>query len=169
MLVGLIGLAACGDDGPDAEPAPVPRPTTTAASPSTTTTTVEPAAAPTTAPAGPIAVTSVDYGFEGVPAELPAGRHELNFTNAGTEVHELVIFRNPEALSLEELHALGPEGAAERVELAGLAFAEPGQPSPEPLVVELTPGEYEVVCFIPTPTDGQPHFAHGMHTTITVV
>jgi hypothetical protein len=80
-----------------------------------------------------------------------------------------VIFRNPEQLSLEELHTLGPEGAVQRVELAGIAFAEPGQPAPEPLVVDLAPGEYEVVCFVPTPTDGQPHFAHGMHTTITVV
>ena len=126
--------------------------------------------APTTTsqPEGPIAITSVDFGFQGVPAELPAGEHEVTFTNAGTELHELVIFRNPDGLTLEEIHALGPQGAAERVELAGIAFAEPGRPAPEPLAVALTPGEYEVVCFIPTPTDGQPHFSHGMHTTINV-
>jgi hypothetical protein len=121
-------------------------------------------------PAGPMVVdvTARDFGFEGLPTELAAGSYEFHFRNTGAELHELVIFRNLEGLSLEELHALGPQGVVEKVELVGIVFADPGQPAPDVIVADLAPGEYEVVCFIPTPTDGQPHFAHGMHAVITV-
>ena len=33
----------------------------------------------------------------------------------------------------------------------------------------LEPGEWTLVCFLPAAFDEQPHFAHGMTKTITVV
>jgi plastocyanin len=117
-----------------------------------------------------IDVVGADFSFEGVPSELPAGTYEVTFTNEGTEMHEVFIFLNPEGIPLQELFDLGPEeGMSKIVPVMEMPlFAEPGASSPEPATIELEPGEYEVVCFIPTPTDGNPHFHHGMHTTITV-
>jgi uncharacterized cupredoxin-like copper-binding protein len=174
----LLGLAACGDDDkPAAEAAD--RPATTTEAPTTEAPTTE---APTTdappttetpateAPAlgGVIEVTARDFAFEGLPAELEAGTHKFHFANAGSEPHELLIFKNPEGLSLEEIMELGPEEGPKHVEVATMTFAEPGKSSDAPAVAELTPGEYAVVCFIPTPTDGKAHFQHGMHATFTV-
>jgi pimeloyl-ACP methyl ester carboxylesterase len=183
-LVGLVGLGACADDRADAdlmatsstvaitahpEPTTTTQATTTSTSPSHPATTAAPTteSPPTTAPSA-IEIVAVDFGYQRVPTRLPAGSYDVTFTNHGSELHELLIFRNPDRLSLEQIHDLGPQGAVERIEVVGLVFADPGQSAPAPLVATLTPGEYEVVCFVPTPTDGRPHFAHGMHTTITV-
>jgi hypothetical protein len=116
-------------------------------------------------------IVGADFRFEDLPSELPAGTYELTFTNDGTELHELFVFQNPEGLALEELFELGPQGIGERIvpAMEMPLFAEPGGSAPESVTVELEPGEYQVVCFIPTPTDGNPHFHHGMQATITVV
>jgi uncharacterized cupredoxin-like copper-binding protein len=34
--------------------------------------------------------------------------------------------------------------------------------------VELTPGEYLAICFVPDKQDGKPHFEHGMVRQFTV-
>jgi hypothetical protein len=91
----------------------------------------------------------------------------MSFRNEGSEPHEIFVFRNTEGLSLDELAALGPVGIKDRVEEAGMLIGVPGAPVQETSLT-LTPGTYEVVCFIPTPTDGLAHFAHGMHRTIEV-
>lgn len=33
---------------------------------------------------------------------------------------------------------------------------------------DLTPGTYELLCFVPADTDGKPHFMHGMQKEIIV-
>jgi hypothetical protein len=34
--------------------------------------------------------------------------------------------------------------------------------------VNLEPGEYGLICFVPDAKDGKPHIAHGMVTQFTV-
>jgi len=34
--------------------------------------------------------------------------------------------------------------------------------------LDLAPGEYGLLCFLPDAKDGKPHFVHGMHKQITV-
>jgi hypothetical protein len=34
--------------------------------------------------------------------------------------------------------------------------------------VDLTPGEYGFLCFVPDAKDGQPHVAHGMMQQFTI-
>lgn len=180
----LLATTSCGSDRVDADPPPdvsLPGSTTVpqaAAAPTTVpaaTTTVPPAPTTTVPPASTttvpseLTVTAVDFGFEGLPAELPAGDYTIHFDNEGDELHELLVYRNPDGLTPEEIHELGPTGAPDRIEIIGILFAEPGQPAPNPMVTSLTPGDYEVICFIPTPIDSRPHFAHGMHTEFTVV
>ena len=129
-------------------------------SPTTTTT--------TTTPPERLDIVATDYEWSGLPEELPAGTYPMSFMNEGAEVHEISIFRNTRDLPLEELFALGPEGMKDAVESVGMLISAPGSPADSEVEITLTPGEYEVVCFVPATTDGRPHFDHGMHRTLTV-
>lgn len=148
-----FALTACGDDGS----------TPVAADPTTTTST-------TVAPPhdGPIDVVAEDFRFVGLPERVTAGTHTVTFENRGEETHELFVFRNPKGLTLEEIAAIGPSVVNGDVELVTLKILAPGAPA-ESVEVDLTPGEYFVACFIPTPTDDRAHFEHGMQATFTVV
>ena len=132
-----------------------------------------------------IVVTAVDFAYEGVPAEIPSGT-TLGLTNAGQEVHEMIVVRKlpTTTQSFEELLALPPEQTQGLLEDVGFAFAEPGQTATD--VVTLgEPGEYLMVCFIPAGTTslpsldpnaseppdlgtGAPHFTLGMQQEFTV-
>ena len=68
------------------------------------------------AAAGPvIAVTAQDYHFEGLPSSVPAGT-SLTLTNAGHEVHELLVVRKNDGVteSFDELLALPQEEALQK-------------------------------------------------------
>lgn len=125
-----------------------------------------------------ITVTAVDYGFEGFPADLPAGVLGIAFSNEGEEFHELVVLRRNDGVeqSFEEILGLGEEEGQSLVTEAGGTFAPPGRSSSA--LVELEPGEYAAVCFIPvgsTPesegsegSEGPPHFTQGMIAEFSV-
>jgi hypothetical protein len=128
-----------------------------------------------------VEVAAADYSFDGVPDELPAGVTSFELTNDGTELHELFVFRRedggtaPVEELLEQLMALPEEEAMELVTPQGEpAFAAPGEESYA--VVDLAPGEYVAVCFIPVgttgedgpPAEGPPHAVHGMVAGFTV-
>ena len=162
--LGLLALAvvplACGSD-----PAPAPDAAPTATAPSTqdgspTTTT-------STAPPARLDLVAEDYDWTGLPDELPAGTYPMTLRNDGAEIHEIQVFRNPEHLTLPQLFDLGPVEMADHVEEAGGAFVGPGDTSEES-VLDLEPGTYEVVCFVPSSVDQRPHFDHGMHRTLEV-
>ena len=117
-------------------------------------------------------VTGVDYGFEGLPDEIAAGRVALRFTNgtAGTEPHELVLFRRNEGTTerVDELLALPPEEAMEKMTMAGVVWVdEPGATST--LLADLAPGDYVAICMIPVGggEEGDPHALHGMVAELT--
>ena len=122
-------------------------------------------------------VTAVDYAFEGIPEEIPAGRIGVSFANEGTEFHEMVVFRKNDdtAESFDEIFALEDQDAAQAlVSEAGATFAPPGGSSSGLFDVS-EPGEYVAVCFIPVGTtpeaeegSGPPHFTQGMKAEFTV-
>ena len=126
------------------------------------------ASSTTVAPPTRLDIEASEFGWNGLPDELPAGTYPMSFHNAGAEAHEISIFRNDDDIPLEDLFALGPDGLEDAVETVGFLIAGPGASADQEATVTLTPGEYDVVCFIPTPTDGQPHFQHGMHRTLVV-
>lgn len=174
-VAGLL-VAACGDD--DAE---------TAAEPGD--------AAATTAPAGPrtVAVTAVDYGYGGLPPQVPAGTTFTLTNDSEAELHELVAFRLPdeEKRAAAELVRL-PEEELGRLfagEPATVLLAPPGGGAQIAAVGDGTladPGRYLVFCAIPTGADpeeylsappsdgppqvagGPPHFTKGMHAEVVV-
>ena len=170
----------------------------------TTATTEAPAtSAPTTdAPAEPadddhtLHVTAVDFAFEDLPSEIPAGTRITLGNDAPSEMHEPVAIRLPdeETRSATELMAL-PEAELGALmggaEPATVLLAEPGGEQ-IPAVGDGTltePGRYLILCAIPTGVDpavylkaaaesaggppqvegGPPHFVNGMFAEVTVV
>jgi plastocyanin len=116
-------------------------------------------------------VTAKDYAFEGIAQTVEAGITSLALENVGTEDHEVVLLRRKDDagdLKLAELFERGEEEAFGLVDFAGVAAGPPG--STAYTQVDLTPGTYFVVCFLPVGggEDGPPHFTEGMQQTITV-
>jgi hypothetical protein len=138
-------------------------------------------------------VEAFDYGYVGLPGEIPAGTAISLGNTSSSEVHEFVAIRLPddETRSVAELVQLPPEElSAFFPGLATVLIAPPGE---EGFVVEgdgtlSEPGRYAVICVIPTGADpaayleaaaaseggppevpgGPPHIANGMFAEITV-
>jgi hypothetical protein len=128
-----------------------------------------------------VAVTAVDYAFEGIPETVPAGTVALELTNESeSEMHEMIVFQKPEGdtRSAEELlndPAMEESGPPP----VGFVFAPPGQTSTG--LAELEGGDYFAVCFVPVGSGdiseeeaesedagGPPHFTQGMVTEFSV-
>lgn len=142
---------------------------------------------------GTVEVRLVDFGFEGLPDEVPAGTQLTIVNEADEELHELVAFRLPddEARSVHDLAQLPPEELGAIIgEPAAVLLAEPGGETIA-AVGDGTlsePGRYAIMCFIPTGADpseylaaaaeseggppdvagGPPHFVHGMLAELAV-
>lgn len=123
----------------------------------------------------PVKVQAADYAFQGVPNTIDAGPTSFEFTNGGTEAHEMVVFRINDDVTetAQELLALAEEEAMTKVTMVADAGGLPGES--EYAVADLQPGRYAMVCFVPEGTTdretegtGQPHFMKGMVYEFTV-
>ena len=122
-----------------------------------------------------IDVTATEYHYDGVPEALETGYKVINFSNEGTEAHEMFTVRINDGVTetLEELLALPEEEALTKVTPVNAVFAMPGGSD----VVSWNlaePGNYAAFCFVPvgsvgeTEGDGPPHFTQGMVHEFTV-
>ena len=135
----------------------------------------EAAEAPT-APEGAVAVELDNYQVR-LPETIPAGEHIWSVTNVGDEPHEMFISKTPERLTLEEAEAL--------IALPPDATPDPSLPNPEEFIdvggvapisngqtvmieMNLEPGHYVALCFIPAQETGEPHAMKGMVTIFSV-
>lgn len=116
-----------------------------------------------------IEATGVDYEYEGLPDTVPAGTVAVTFDNQGDEVHEIGIVRinDDVTASIDELLAMPEDQAMSMVSFTGVAYANPGES--DTTFLEMQPGRYAAVCFVPEgtthmdmPGDGAPHFTLGM-------
>lgn len=122
-------------------------------------------------------VTGGDYHFEGLPASLPAGPAIFTLANNGAELHQLLVVRLGDEVSetAGELAARTEDEVMSQSEPVGAAFASPGSQGYG--TMNLTPGRYLALCFIPVgvtpdaleaagpggpPTDGPSHASQGM-------
>jgi uncharacterized cupredoxin-like copper-binding protein len=117
-----------------------------------------------------VAVTGVEYAFEGVPETVPAGTVAFAFSNEGEEEHEMILVKKADGAtqSFEEIANLPEEESESLVEFKSATFAPPGGESSA--LAELDAGEYAMFCFIPVggAEDGPPHFTEGMLQEFTV-
>jgi hypothetical protein len=115
-------------------------------------------------------VTGVDYAFQGLPSELPAGPTSIAFTDGGTEEHEIMIVKAAEGddITLDQLLALPPDEAFARVQPVTVTWGAPGETGYT--AVDLEPGTYFALCNIPMggAPEGAPHHTAGMKQTFVV-
>jgi uncharacterized cupredoxin-like copper-binding protein len=113
-------------------------------------------------PAGPqtVAITAVEYEFQGIPETLEAGETTFTMENAGEEQHELQLTLITGDQSVEELIELPGPQVEEFIQPVDRAFARPG--GTDEFTADLEPGRYGYVCFIQA-KDGTEHAALGMY------
>ncbi len=116
------------------------------------------------APVAPpvVHITASEYAFQ-APDTLPSGVTTLHMMNQGKEIHHMVLVKVP----LAEFQKWDPAGPppTDVVALGGPNAAPPGGTAE--VTVDLQPGSYTLVCFIPGP-DGKPHMLSGMTRALTV-
>lgn len=124
-----------------------------------------PAEQVTVAPVAPpvVHVEAADYSFK-APDTLPSGPTTFHLMNSGKELHHLVLIKAPHA-EMMKMKPTDPPPAG-LVVLGGPNAAAPGGTAEA--TVDLTPGEYTMVCFIPGP-DGKLHMMSGMMRPLTVI
>lgn len=114
-----------------------------------------------------VEITAVDFQFQGVPEQVPAGPVSIGLTNAGESAHEMtVVWLAPDA-DLDALLASDAEPSPDVAREIGSTHASPGE-GPFYVNADLEPGRYAVLCFVPGP-NGQPHFMLGMKATFQAV
>jgi hypothetical protein len=128
-----------------------------------------------TAPSGPPAelppsdmtLTLVDYAFS-FSAPPTGGSHVIRVENAASQSHEVAIFRFLPGETMDDLMAWAAtyDGPAPVEPVGGVAEMRPDQVAD--MYIDLTPGEYVALCFVPDATDGMPHLVHGMALPFTV-
>lgn len=106
-----------------------------------------------------------EYRFD-IPDTVPAGPMRLTLANRGQEPHHAQVFRLDDDTTIDDLDAAVARGEPAALLdvgsfLGGTGLVSPGQESRADAVVELEPGRYALLCFVPDPR-GVPHVAHGM-------
>lgn len=124
-----------------------------------------------------VEVTGIDYTYEADWESIEASTVAFDFSNEGTELHEMALIRiaDDTTESIEELLELPEEEADAKATFIGVSFAAPGES--DVMYADLEEGRYVVICFIPTGStsmeeaetaDGPPHFTQGMMREFTV-
>lgn len=149
LLAGFAGIAACAPgESPRAAEAATPT-VATAASPQV------------------LNVHATDFAFQAVDT-VAAGLTTIRMINGGHEMHHVQVLRLKDGHTVEDvlgaLRAGGPPPAWVEF-LGGPNSPVPGEASEATL--ELEPGQYAIVCFIPS-ADGVPHLAKGMARGLVV-
>lgn len=110
-----------------------------------------------------------DYTFESARPITP-GQHTFLVTNVGQQPHELVLLRLTPGKTVQDFGVWattgGMKGPPPALPLGGVAVIDHGASGV--FSVDLTPGDYGMICFVPDSKDGKPHLMHGMMKQITV-
>jgi uncharacterized cupredoxin-like copper-binding protein len=118
-------------------------------------------------PEADVVMKLLDYDFE-LSAPLTAGRHTIRIENAGPQEHELVIVKLESGKEPMDFAKWGEKqvGKAPGTLHGGVSGIMPGDKAF--VEVDLAPGEYGLICFVPDTKDGKGHHHHGMVKKVTV-
>ncbi len=131
--------------------------------------TVLPEANGASMPDADVAMTLSDYKFT-ASKPLTAGKHVINVVNTASQTHEIVLVKFHAGKKMADLVQYvekdmmkGPPPAET---ISGIAGIAKGRSATFP--VDLKPGNYGMLCFVPDAKDGKSHAAHGMVTEFVV-
>jgi hypothetical protein len=112
-------------------------------------------------------MTLLDYAFQ-FSQPLQAGRQTIRVKNGAAQPHEVLVVRlQPGKKPADVLAWMEKmEGPPPGSPIGGTTPMAQGEENL--ITLDLTPGEYGLICFAPDAKDGKPHFAHGMVTQFTV-
>lgn len=118
-------------------------------------------------PTPDITVRMTDYAYE-IPDTLPAGHHVIRIENVGPQLHEMVFVKLDSAKTAKDFMtwAMRQAGPPPGAPVNGASLMSAGIANT--VAVDLTPGQYALICFVEDIKDRKPHFAHGMIEQITV-
>jgi hypothetical protein len=118
-------------------------------------------------PTPDVRLTLSDYHFE-FSAPVTAGRRTFEVVGAPGQPHEVELVRLEPGKSAMDVitWAAAPEGPPPGTPIGGTAPAIAGRSVF--FEADLAPGTYALICFLPDPSDGKPHFTHGMIREFTV-
>ncbi len=117
-----------------------------------------------------VEVQLMDFSFV-MPDVIAAGPQLWQIENIGGQWHEIIVIKPTQAMTTEELMAAIMSEEMEGpppfdVPFGYVVISEGNRAFVD---VELTPGEYTVICFLPDLMgDMSPHALHGMVRTLTV-
>jgi uncharacterized cupredoxin-like copper-binding protein len=123
--------------------------------------------ATTAEPQADVVMKLTDYDFE-LSKPIPAGRHTIEVENAGPQEHELVIVKLDSGKGPMDFARWGEKmvGKPPGTLHGGVSGIMPGEKAF--VEVDLAPGQYGLICFVPDSKDGKGHYRHGMAKTVTV-
>jgi uncharacterized cupredoxin-like copper-binding protein len=115
-----------------------------------------------------VTIRTTEYNFS-APANIPAGTSRFRMENAGKQLHHVTIVRLAPGKTMADYVAAmkkpGPPPAWSTL-VGGPNAAPPGQSSEATITLE--PGNYILVCFVPSPGEQMPHVMKGMIKSLTV-
>ena len=125
--------------------------------------------APAPEPRADVEVRLADFDFQ-FSKPLTAGEHVIRVETAPGQPHELVLVQLGDGVTAQQVIAaeMGQTKGSRPsyTFMGGVAPMEAGRHAF--IHVNLKPGKYALICFIPDAKDGKPHLAHGMLKEFTV-
>jgi uncharacterized cupredoxin-like copper-binding protein len=124
--------------------------------------TVTPSSAPSADLPADVTIRLSDYKFA-LSKPLSAGRHTIRVTNDAAQDHEVLFIKLPPrttSAGVAEWVEAGMKGPPPAMPIGGVSPLARGRSNT--ITMELTPGTYGMVCFLPDAKDGKPHSTHGM-------
>jgi hypothetical protein len=126
------------------------------------------------APPTTVTVTEEEFSFLGLDQPLPVGSQFWKVVNQGQQPHMLVLGKLPNGTTLKQVmdvvnlnlpdNATPPPGMLQDKDvdftIGGVLMQSAGQTVYPRL--DLAPGRYVALCFVPDPATGKPHAMEGM-------
>lgn len=109
-----------------------------------------------------------DFAFD-IPTTLPEGPQTWKVVNDGPQPHEMIVVKLNEGATFEQFMAEiedNGEAGMPGVPIGGAQALNATLASY--LTYDLEPGEYAVICFVPDPETGEPHYMLGMAAGFSV-
>jgi hypothetical protein len=118
-------------------------------------------------PVPTVTMTVADYSFT-TDTALTAGRQMVKVVNNGPQSHEVTIIKLDSAKTLDDFMKFveSYKGDLPAEPVGGITSVRPG--TTNYFEVNLSPGEYVLICFVGDSKDGKPHFMHGMVQKLTI-